>query len=173
MVLPGPGACDLKSILDSDAGLPGKAMADSFIGDVRQRLSVNAYSAPGSLRVGQSTYMRFEGCRQPNRQALHSGAGAFISKCPPMNAMPTAVVEAINARARSFVARCDDGSYAYFELMAPLEIRVGDVVKWEPNNCGTVLRNISTGAEAIHVNGPHHQSSRMMAMAYLGSPPAP
>jgi len=83
--------------------------------------------------------------------------------------MPTAVVEAIDERARSLVARCDDGSYAYFELMAPLEIRVGDVVKWEPNNCGTVLRNISTGAEAIHVNGPHHASSRGVAMAYLGS----
>ena len=89
-----------------------------------------------------------------------------------MNAMPTAVVEAINLGARSFVARCDDGSYAYFELMAPLEIRVGDVVKWEPNNCGTVLRNISTGAEAIHVNGPHHESSKMVAMGYLGSPSA-
>jgi hypothetical protein len=73
---------------------------------------------------------------------------------PSMKPMPTAVVEAIDGRARSFVAKCDDGSYAYFELMSPLEIRVGDVVKWEESNYRTILRNISTGAEAIHVNGP-------------------
>ena len=85
-----------------------------------------------------------------------------------MNAMPTAVVEAIDGSARSFVARCDDGSYAYFELMAPLEIRVGDVVKWEAGNCRTILRNISTGAEPIHVNGPRHEPSRTGAMAFLG-----
>ena len=71
-----------------------------------------------------------------------------------MKPTPTAVVEAIDGRARSFVARCDDGSCAYFELMAPLEIRVGDVVKWEESAYRTVLRNISTGAEPIHVNGP-------------------
>ena len=71
-----------------------------------------------------------------------------------MKPTPTAVVEEIDGKARSFVARCDDGSCAYFELMAPLEIRVGDVVKWEESNYRTVLRNISTGAEAIHVNGP-------------------
>jgi len=86
--------------------------------------------------------------------------------------MPTAVVEAIDERARSFVARCDDGSYAYFQLMAPLEIRVGDVVKWEANSSGTVLRNISTGAGAIHVNGPRHEPSRMRAMGFLGNSPA-
>ena len=33
-------------------------------------------------------------------------------------------------------------------------VRVGDVVKWEESNYRTILRNISTGAEAIHVNGP-------------------
>ena len=71
-----------------------------------------------------------------------------------MKPMPTAVVEAIDGSAQSFVARCDDGSYAYFELMAPLEIRVGDVVKWEEGNSRTVLRNISTGGETIPVNGP-------------------
>ena len=84
--------------------------------------------------------------------------------------MPTAIVEAIDAKARTFVARCDDGSYACFELMAPLEIRVGDVVKWEATNSHTVLRNISTGAEAIPVHGPRHEHSKSVAMAFLASP---
>ena len=86
--------------------------------------------------------------------------------------MPTAIVEAIDAKARTFVARCDDGSYACFELMAPLEIRVGDVVKWEQGSFRTLLRNISTGAEAIPVNGPRHEPSKTVAMAFL-SPPCP
>jgi len=90
-----------------------------------------------------------------------------------MKPMPTAIVEAIDAKARTFVARCDDGSYACFELMAPLEIRVGDVVKWEESDVRTVLRNISTGAEAIPVNGPRREYSRTVAMAYLGNSLAP
>ena len=90
-----------------------------------------------------------------------------------MKPMPTAIVEAIDAKARTFVARCDDGSYACFELMAPLEIRVGDVVKWEETVSRTILRNISTGAEAIPVNGPRREHSKSVAMAYLGNLSAP
>jgi hypothetical protein len=77
-----------------------------------------------------------------------------------MQPMPTGVVESIDVTRRTFVVKCDDGSYACFELMAPLEIRVGDVVKWEQSHCRTVLRNISTGAEGIPVNGPRLEPSR-------------
>ena len=73
---------------------------------------------------------------------------------PSMKPVPTAIVESIDGSARSLVAKCDDGTYACFELRAPLEIRVGDVVKWEEVDGRTVLRNISTGADAIPVNGP-------------------